>query len=114
MKWDPGQISGTTAYKWYGYNQPFQNPVTVWVRPNRNNYDLTSTNNGSNVIVFAAGTSLHAGGAIYAPEDNSKISGQPTGSGVGQIVAWTLTYSGGSQVTETSQVSPKDHSRLWQ
>jgi Putative Flp pilus-assembly TadE/G-like len=114
MKWDPGQKSGTTAYKWYGYNQPFQNPVTVWVRPNRTTYDLTSTNNGSNVIVFAAGVTLHAGGAIYAPEDNSKIAGGPSGSGVGQIVAWTLTYSGGSAITETSQVSPKDHSRLWQ
>lgn len=114
MKWDPGQISGTTAFKWYGYNQPFENPVTMWVRPNRNGYTLIGSNNGSNVIKFGANATLHEGGAIYAPEDNTTISGGPAGSGVGQIVSWTLTYSGGTNITETYQGPSKIRSRLWQ
>jgi hypothetical protein len=114
MKWDPGHVGGTTAYKWYGYNQPFQSPVTMWVRPNRNGYNLTSTNNGSNVITFNGGSTLFEGGAIYAPEDNTAISGGPAGSGVGQIVAWTITYSGGTNINETYQGPGIVRSRLWQ
>ena len=114
MKYDPGNLAGTTSYVWYGYNQPFQNPVTMWVRPNGNGYNMSGSGNGSHVINFHAGAALFEGGAIYGPQDNTQVSGGPSGSGVGQIVSWTVTYTGGAQITETFQGPGISRTRLWQ
>lgn len=103
MHYDPRHPGSGTDFKWYGFNQPYTNPVSMWVRPNRNGYDLTSTNNGSNVITFDGNATVNENGAIYAPEDNTKISGGGGGSGVGQIVSWTITYTGGTTINETYQ-----------
>ncbi len=114
MKYDPGNLSGTTNFAWYGYNQAYENPVTMWVRPNRDGYTMTGSNNGSNVISFTSNATINESGAIYAPEDNTEISGGPSGSGVGQIVAWTITYSGGTDINETYQGPATIRARLWQ
>ena len=39
-------------------------------------------------------------GALYGPGDNMTIGGTPTGTGVGQIVAWTVTINGNGSVVE--------------
>lgn len=115
MKYDNGiSVTGSTNYAWYGYNAPFQNPVSVWVRPNGDGYNMTGSNNGSHVVQVTAGATLFEGGAIYGPQDNTAISGGPDGSGVGQIVAWTITYSGGTDITETFQGPAQIRTRLWQ
>lgn len=115
MRITPGHPSGATLYRWYGYGaSDFTNPISVWVRPNQSGYNLTSTNNGSNVITFGAGATINENGVIYAPEDNTIVAGGPAGSGVGQIVSWTITYVGGSNIIESFQGPAKLRTRLYQ
>jgi Flp pilus assembly protein TadG len=115
MKSSPRNPGGTILYRWYGYDaSDFTNPISVWVRPNRIVYDMTSTNNGSNVITMGSGATITENGVIYAPEDNTIVSGGPAGSGVGQIVSWTITYTGGSNITESFQGPAKLRTRLYQ
>ena len=56
---------------------------------------------GTNVVRFSGGACYSIGGAIYGPADNMVITGSSCGSGVGQIVAWTLTLNGNGNVNET-------------
>lgn len=50
---------------------------------------------------MAGGGSLALAGVQYAPTDNVKISGGSAGTGeVGQIIAWTLTYDGGTRINQ--------------
>ena len=113
MRYDPGNPSSGTPFVWYGFNQPYQNPVSMWVRPN-STYSLTATNNGSNVITFTSGTTVNENGVVYAPQDNTTVSGGPSGSGVGQIVSWTITYTGGTTINESYQGPGIIRTRLWQ
>jgi hypothetical protein len=75
---------------------------------------MSGSGNGSHVINFHAGATLFEGGAIYGPQDNTQVSGGPSGSGVGQIVSWSVTYTGGAQITETFQGPGISRTRLWQ
>lgn len=55
------------------------------------------TANGS--LNLAGGGSLYAYGVQYAPTDNVAISGGAKGLGyAGQIISWTVAYSGGSNI----------------
>jgi hypothetical protein len=40
-------------------------------------------------------------GLIYAPFDNVKLAGQPTHNDVGQLVAWTAQFTGGTAINQT-------------
>jgi Flp pilus assembly protein TadG len=52
-------------------------------------------------LSLAGGTAIYLGGVQYAPSDNSAISGSSDGQGyVGQVWAWTLTYSGGTKINQ--------------
>jgi hypothetical protein len=52
-------------------------------------------------INLAGGGSLALEGVQYAPTDNIEISGGSSGNGqVGQIIAWTLKYSGGTHINQ--------------
>lgn len=115
MKSSPTNPGGTTPYLWYGYGAAdFTNPISVWVRPNGLGYNVTTPGGGSNVIAMGAGSTINENGVIYAPEDNTKISGGPLGSGVGQIVSWTITYTGGTFVSESFQGPAMIRTRLYQ
>lgn len=56
---------------------------------------------GTNVVKITGGGYYNIEGAIYGPADNMQISGGAGGSGVGQIVAWTLGLNGGGSINET-------------
>ena len=56
---------------------------------------------GTNVVRFSGGACYSIGGAIYGPADNMVLTGSGCGTGVGQIVAWTLTINGNGNVNET-------------
>lgn len=61
----------------------------------------TCIDNANNSLNMAGGGSLYLAGVQYAPTDNIKISGGSSGVGfAGQIVAWTVTYSGGTQISQ--------------
>ena len=55
----------------------------------------------NNVINLPGGGSLFVAGVQYAPTDNVSINGSSAGAGrIGQIIAWTVFYTGGSQISE--------------
>jgi Flp pilus assembly protein TadG len=56
---------------------------------------------GTNVVRFSGGACYSIGGAIYGPADNMVLTGSGCGTGVGQIIAWTLTINGNGNVNET-------------
>jgi len=52
-------------------------------------------------INIAGGGGLALEGVQYAPTDNVEIAGGSLGDGrVGQIISWTLTYSGGTHINQ--------------
>ena len=55
---------------------------------------------GTNVVKITGGGSYNIQGIIYGPADNMQISGGGSGSGVGQVVAWTLGLNGGGAINE--------------
>jgi len=55
---------------------------------------------GTNVVKITGGGFYSIQGIIYGPADNMQISGGGSGSGVGQIVAWTLGLNGGGAINE--------------
>ena len=61
----------------------------------------TSQPLGTNVIRFSGGACYSIQGAIYGPADNMVMTGSGCGTGVGQIVAWTLTLNGNGNLNET-------------
>ena len=61
----------------------------------------SSNQEGSNVLVFSGGSNYSVAGTIYAPADNVALGGGGAGTGVGQMVCWTLTVSGGGSAAET-------------
>jgi hypothetical protein len=67
---------------------------------------MTPLNNscaGSSVVSMPGNGDLRIGGVVYAPGDNVKVTGDNSTSvgTVGQIIAWTLTYSGGANLNQT-------------
>ena len=61
----------------------------------------TSAPLGTNVLKFSGGSCYSILGALYGPADNMTLTGSACGSGVGQIVAWSLTVNGNGNVNET-------------
>jgi hypothetical protein len=61
----------------------------------------TCNASSNKTLNLAGGGSLDVEGVQYAPTDNVEIHGGATGTGhVGQIWAWTLFYSGGTQINQ--------------
>jgi hypothetical protein len=59
------------------------------------------TDSNNKTLNMAGGGSLDIEGVQYAPTDNVEIHGGSSGTGqVGQIWAWTLFYSGGTQINQ--------------
>jgi Flp pilus assembly protein TadG len=56
---------------------------------------------GSNVITVGGGGIISIAGAIVAPDDNLSLGGGTSGSGYGQIIAYTLSTQGSSPLTES-------------
>ena len=57
--------------------------------------------NKNKTINMAGGGSLFLQGVQYMPSDNVNINGGSAGTGlVGQIIAWTLTYTGGTLINQ--------------
>lgn len=55
----------------------------------------------NNTLTLAGGGNVFLAGVQYAPTDNVVFTGGSSGNGyVGQIVSWTVTYSGGTDVRQ--------------
>jgi Flp pilus assembly protein TadG len=55
----------------------------------------------TNIFQMNSASGIDYRGMIYAPYDNVKVAGQPTHSDIGQLVAWTAQFTGGSTITQT-------------
>jgi Flp pilus assembly protein TadG len=100
---------GTQTYTWNGsawvYNSSLEsNPTTAGMAiyiVKRAQYSSVASDDNSNVINITSGSGLAWDGVTYAPHDNVTLSGQPGHDGVGQLVSWTFTFSGGTNVKQT-------------
>ena len=64
-------------------------------------YPSACNDNGNKALSMAGGGSLYLAGVQYAPTDNVTFSGGSSGQGsAGRIVAWTVTYSGGTRMIQ--------------
>ena len=55
----------------------------------------------TNIFQINAGAGIDYRGLIYGPFDNIKIAGQPNHDDIGQLVAWTVQFTGGSAINQT-------------
>ena len=97
-----GQLVQTNA----GFN-PNEIPMTLLVQKDPNcvvadQEPGACNDNANNTLNIAGGGALYLAGVQYAPTDNITINGGAAGTGyVGQIVGWTVTYTGGSTIKQT-------------
>jgi hypothetical protein len=64
--------------------------------------NVQSCTTGNNTINLPGNGNLAIAGVVYAPSDNAQISGDNTSQigEVGQIIAWTVRYSGGAKLNQ--------------
>ena len=55
----------------------------------------------TNIFQMNSSSGIDYQGLIYAPFDNVKLAGQPTHNDVGQLVAWTAQFTGGTAINQT-------------
>jgi Flp pilus assembly protein TadG len=109
----PANVSGTTTCNKHIFSATATSTITLTPSPKYFNISLyietipgwqttcTTAPLGTNVVRFAGGACYSIGGAIYGPADNMVLTGSGCGTGVGQIVAWTLLINGNGNVNET-------------
>jgi len=64
-------------------------------------YSGTTVPAGTHVLWFAGKGLYLVKGAIYSPADNVLLAGNGAGSGVGQLICWTLIVGGNGNVNES-------------
>jgi hypothetical protein len=110
---NPGGREATAAHDYSGgFVQTNTTPaklITVIVPPDTNcpvvyPMPLACDNNEENkndAIDLSGGSGVYLAGVQYAPSDNVSIAGNSaTGGYVGQVWAWTLQYTGNSQINQ--------------
>jgi Flp pilus assembly protein TadG len=109
----PANASGSTQCNKHIFSAAATSTISLTPSPKYYNISLyietmanwqtqcTSQPLGTNVVRFSGGSCYSIGGAIYGPADNMVLTGSGCGTGVGQIVAWTLTINGNGNVNET-------------
>ncbi len=101
--WSAAGVAGDSRPQWV-YQSSLETPTTAGMAVyiiKRAQYSSVATDDNSNVINITSGSGLAWDGVTYAPHDNVVLSGQPGHDGVGQLVSWTFTFSGGTNVKQT-------------
>jgi len=123
MNLNTGKVSGGGGEKLGGWTSMAKSPYlhngTHWVYQSALEADLRLNgvglalyvlkaqqagiidNNGTDIISVNSGAGLSWQGITYAPQDNVAIAGQPNHDGIGQLISWTFTFNGGTNVTQT-------------
>ncbi|TMF86812.1 MAG: hypothetical protein E6I07_08050 [Chloroflexi bacterium] len=109
----PANASGNTQCNKHIFSAAASSTITLTPSPKYFNISLyietmpnwqnvcTTQPLGTNVVRFSGGACYSIGGAIYGPADNMVLTGSGCGTGVGQVVAWTLLINGNGNVNET-------------
>jgi Flp pilus assembly protein TadG len=102
---------GASPYAWNGTNWVYQSSqenevykygqgIAIYVLKPSQFMTSPASDANSYVIQVSSGAGLAWSGVTYAPHDNVTIAGQPSHDGIGQLVAWTFTFNGGTNVTQ--------------
>jgi hypothetical protein len=109
----PDNMSGTTICNKHIFAAAANSTMTLAASPKYFNINIyievmpgwqttcTTAPLGTNVIRFAGGSCYSIAGILYGPADNMVMTGSGCGTGVGQVVAWTLTVNGNGTLNET-------------
>jgi len=109
----PANVSGTTQCNKHIFAAEANSNITLTPSPKYFNISLyietmpnwqtvcTTAPLGTNVVRFSGNACYSIGGAVYGPADNMVLTGSGCGTGVGQVVAWTLLINGNGNVNET-------------
>jgi hypothetical protein len=103
-----GAWTSEGSYSWSngaapGYStptSPFERGIAAYVCRSAANCG-SGGSPSTNIFQINSGSGIDYRGLIYAPLDNVKIAGQPTHKDIGQIVAWTVMFTGGSEIDQT-------------
>ena len=81
---------------------PFERGIAVYVCKSAGAANC-GTGGGPSTDIFQANSSsgIDYRGLVYAPFDNVKLAGQPNHQDVGQLVAWTAMFTGGTAINQT-------------
>lgn len=75
--------------------------VALYVlKPTQYSASATDTDNTDVVKITSSGAGIAWSGVTYAARDNVTISGQPYHDGIGQLVSWTVTFTGGVPILQ--------------
>ena len=104
---------GASTYSWNGTNWTYTGStdtteagIALYVIK-RSQYSSVAADDNTSIITISSGAALAWNGITYAPHDNVTLAGQPGHDGVGQLVSWTFTFSGGVTVHQR-YVGPND------
>ncbi len=75
--------------------------IAIFVRPPTATGQATAGSRTSCVFNQHGSFGLEFRGALYGPRDNVTIGGAGSQASTGQIIAWTITYSGTTLLTQT-------------
>lgn len=81
-------------------------PTTTWTTPGAQEvgiafYVLRNGSSISNLFNMSGTSPLLFRGILYGPQDNVNISGVGTQAAVGQIIGWTVRYTGNAAIKQT-------------
>lgn len=79
---------------------PFERGIAAYVCKSASSCD-SGGGPATDIIQASSGSGFDWQGLVYAPFDNVKLAGQPTHKNIGQLVAWTVMFTGGVEITQT-------------
>ena len=79
---------------------PFERGIATYVCKTASDCD-SGGSASTNILQLNSASGIDYRGMIYAPYDNVKIAGQPTHDDIGQLVGWTVMFTGGSAINQT-------------
>jgi|SRR5579859_4029421 len=98
------QVGGSWVYQSSEEANPTQYGIGIAIyvlKPTQYSASASATDNTDVIKMTSTGAGLAWNGITYAARDNVTISGQPSHSGIGQLVSWTFTFTGSVPVTQT-------------
>jgi hypothetical protein len=96
LNWTTGDAPNPPTFS--APSDPYDRGVASYVFGAKTNGRCSSPT--SIVKVNSSGSAIDFRGLIYAPCDNVKLSGNPSHHDIGQIVSWSLTLTGGAELTQ--------------
>jgi len=95
LSWSPG-LSPTYAPP----TDPFERGIAAYVCRSAANCG-SGGGPSTDILQMNSGAGIDYRGLIYAPFDNVKLAGQTEHDDIGQLVSWTVQFTGGSDINET-------------